>query len=207
MKSRELADSIYDLYTKSSACGLGHYSIEKALDFFYGKVVEDHVEVFKSVFKKLEDAGFTSRENSFCYGDADGYLWCEKLDDYTKLIICENVVTCADDNTSIFKLREFGDDVDTDKLLFEFKVITAFPEEVKKSDYWGDRRDYERVSLETYREHGFDFGCGDFRDNTHVLKMKYDISSNYPQIEDSHINTPKIKFFMDNLSWYDEIIE
>lgn len=200
-KSTMIGDALYEIHRQYG--DNGDAIIEWAKERLYGRIVEDHLVLFRELWQYLSDNGHTNRESSVSYGDADVYVWAEQLDTNTKLIIADDVVTCADDNVTIFKMKEydFGEGKEeVEKLLFEFHVFTAFPQEKRNNFNFGDHRDINEPSLETIRVHNFEYGYGDGRDKIHVLKMTYSIQG--ARVEKAHWTEDRIKGILRNLRWY-----
>jgi hypothetical protein len=209
-----LGDLIYKLHTSQGGrSGVGDLTIEWAKDHYYGLRMQDKLTDFNELWNKLTDNGMVSKKTSLCTGDADISLWAERLDDRTKLIISESHCTCADDNTTIYKLREydcgdgFGEDISTErmesinKMMFEFHIFTAYPRQVSsKSGYdWGDHRDIDKPSLRTHRKHKFNFGYRDGRDDFHVAMMKYHHTGK-PMVDKSSWNEGRISIELEELT-------
>lgn len=214
-QSKRVGQLLYDTHKQNGGrSGTGDLVIDWAKEVFWGLRMQDTIKDFKELWQKLTDNGNVSRDTAIYYGDGDQYVWAEQLDKNTKLIINHDVVTCADDNTIIYSMKDYDfdesegweGDVSVKKLLFEFHIMTAFEEEKKCGDTWGDRRDYDKFSLQTYRERGFDFGYGDGRDKEHVAKLRYD-HTEQPRVEKAHWTENRIGRELDELSRFNFFFE
>lgn len=208
-----LGELMYQLHNKNGGRnGVGDLVIEWAKDHFYGLRMEDRIVDFKELWKKLTDNGKVSYESGLVTGDLDITLWAETIEDGSKVIISVNHCTCADDNTTIYKMKEFEySEEDTTneevlerlkKSLFEFHVFTCYPYATRRNAtgyQWGDHRDIENPSLNTIREYNFDFGYGDGRDKTHVAKMKYHHSGK-PMVDKASWNESRISIEIEELA-------
>ena len=220
-QSIELGDHLYEEYQKQNDEGCNQLLIDWAKERFWGRVCEDHLPIFRSLWNKLNDNGNVSYDSGLSYGDMDMTVWAETLNEDEKLIIVRHHCRCCDDNTTIFRLKEYGCDLEDenlsedqlikiqkiDKHLLEFRVDTCWPDEIK-GDFgysWGDDRDIKYPSLETFRNRGFDYGYGDGRDNCHVLKFCY--THRGPNIEKAHWTEGRIILALDDIRWYESMFD
>lgn len=190
MDYKKIADKLYDGF---KADGSNTYHMEYIKSYFYGNMVKDHIPVFKKLHDYLVANNHT-KDNALWQGDADNAIWYEKApDEYTKVLVDSRVVSCADDYTHIFVLKDYSidDEIldDAPKLndwkdWIKFNCFTAFPRQ-KKSKYsnnWGDHRDIEDPSINTHRKSKFKFGYGDARDK--FYSFAYD--SMQGKVEDAY---------------------
>jgi len=179
-----IADKLYEFYKLSDS---GSYMIERIKSRFYGNMVKDHIADFNELYAILE-AGKHGSKNPMVTGDIDEGSWIEKApDEHTRIIAIERYCSCADDNTHIFMLNELKSEVDPtlfdhDPELAEtmarfnnwtrFQGVTAWPRQSSKrgGHKWGDHRDIEHPSIVTFRNHKFDYGYNDGRDEHYCFK-------------------------------------
>lgn len=166
-KCDEMGDILYDFY-KSQKPDLENLSIEWAKDRFWGRVVNDHIPIFRKLYTLLENKGCVGEKNCYIYNDLDCRVWIEKADGL-KVIVSSNHASLADTYKYLFILKdwEFG----------YFRIATVWDREKKsrgfKRHQWGDMRDIDIPSLNTHRKEGFRWGYQDCRDKGHVLKYEF----------------------------------
>ncbi len=182
-----IGDKMYAFYKHSSS---GDYMIERIKSRFYGNMASDHIKYFNELYEILK-AGGHGPKNPLLTGDADEGSWIEKgPDEYTRVIAIERYCSYADDNTHIFILNQVTDD------WTKFLGVTAYPEEEKSGNTWGDHRDYKQPSIQTFRDHKFDFGYSDGRDKHYCFKYN-SVSGN---VEDAHWNERRLTWALGSLS-------
>jgi len=161
----QIAHDMHELFTKEEYRDCGDYSVEKIKREFWGLVVRDYIPIFLSVYEILEERGNIGNSNRYVYGDIDVGVWIEPTNKKgRKVIASTRYCAMADDNTHIYILDDPHEDYPE---FIKFVCKTAWPREKKKKKSWanfGDHRDIEIPSLETYRRFNFDFGYGDGRD-------------------------------------------
>lgn len=188
VEAKKISDYLYDKYETASKKGLGIYTINRAKDLFYGKVVKNYIPVFDELFSLLVEKNHT-KDNTYGYGDIDGDIWYEKCGKM-EIVVDESHCTCADDNTRIYiKTNDYNN---------AFLVVTAYPKQKKNKFHFNDHRDIDQPSIQTYRNYNFEFAYGDFRDETHVLKYTCtDYSGD--KVEDAYVTENKISHALENL--------
>ena len=218
-KATNLGNILYDAYVKEKSPGMGDLIVDWAKEHFYGRLVEDHLPMFRELWKKLNDNDHTSYDTALSYGDADVFVWAEQLDENTKLIIADHKCRCVDDNITIFKLKEYpdvindgtlsDDDMERTKqlneILMSFLITTAYEKEKKSKFVYADHRGIENPSLKTYRKCNFEYGYGDGRDKTHVLNFGY--SHKGPNVEKAHWTEGRIRTALDDLHYYNDMYD
>lgn len=185
MDYKKIADKLYDGF---KADGSNTYHMEYIKEYFYGNMVRDHIPLFKKLHDYLVANNHT-KDNALWQGDDDNAIWYEKSpDQFTKVLVDSRVVSCADDYTHIFVLKDYGDEEDAFagplSRWVKFNCFTAFPRQ-KKSKYggnWGDHRDIEDPSIITHRKANWKFGYGDGRDK--FYSFAYD--SLQDRVEDAY---------------------
>ena len=184
-----------------------NYFLQKMFSSYYGEKVYDTFPHIVELHDKLVEIGADSHENSVWYGDADVYVWYEKaIDPERRIIVINNVVSCADKPMHIVMLNRYEPDEDVRLRLNELHVVAVHPyedEETKRGDTWNDHRDWDRATLKTYRDHDFSFGYNDGRDDDHVLIYK-DILRK--EVESPLYDVGKLEFFFMEFSWAHEAI-
>ncbi len=200
---KEIAELLYNAY-KASDCG--NYMVERVKKLYYGMMVKDNIPKFLAVYDVLVANGHDAK-NPYVYGDMDQGVWYEKSpDEITKIIATERYCSCADDNTHIFILKDFGWDQwfnEKHKVKqedYRFSCMTAWPRQKnnsKKHHQWGDHRDIEHPSINTYRKHKFKFGYEDGRDEGYSFNYET-ITGN---VEDAHWKESRILYALDILNY------
>lgn len=171
-KAQRLADMLYKEYQEEDKRGeCGHLLLEWVEDAFWGRMVKDHLKVFDAVWELLRARKHTKKK-PFIHGDYDYSVWVENTKVKDKKVIAATChCACAPDNTHLYieencKYRE-----PPYEIMHRFRVATVWPRE-KKSNLgiaWGDDRDINVPSLNTYRKRNFHYGYFDCRDEGNVL--------------------------------------
>ena len=207
-----LADSMWKTHRQNSGWdfhnpggdGLERLALEWAKEKFYGKLVGQHVPMFLETWRLLNKHKAIGEKNRLIFGDIDTGLWIEptkkdKFGNCKKVIASTRYCSCADDNTHIYIMdglfsRDF----------WRFTCVTAWPRQksVRRGNgfKWGDNRDIEVPSINTFRKDDFDFGCGDGRDNFHVFK--WEDRHRGPTVEKPHWTENKIEHALQLLRWH-----
>lgn len=197
--AKRISNSLYRAYKKEQPSDCQDLLLEWVGECFWGRIVKEHIPIFKKTWKLLVEKGH-SKNNKFIHGDVDVGLWYEKLggkDNYKsrKVIVSERYCSMADDNIHIFVLDEYP----TMPSFLKFKAVTVWPREKKSTlgHTWGDDRDIDVPSLNTYRKRDFDYGYNDCRDKGHVFK--FEAINN--QVERSSWSSLKIPSALQTLRW------
>lgn len=180
--------------------GMQDYLNEKIYDAYYGMRVKTLIPKLTELHEKLESIGAISSDTSVWYGDMDAYIWIESSARH-KIIVIDNVVSCADEATHIISFDDTDNHVDDNGQWQSAHVVAVDRHdgsEKKRGDQWKDHRDWAVATFKTYKDHDFNFGYGDGRDKNHVLGYDYIFT---PRVENAMYSIPKIKFFMQELSW------
>ncbi len=202
---KEIAELLYNAY-KASDCG--NYMVERVKKLYYGMMVKDNIPKFLAVYDVLVANGHDAK-NPYVYGDMDQGVWYEKSpDEITKIIATERYCSMADDNTHIFILEDYS--CDRLGMKYEsiyFRCMTAFPRQKsksKKSHQWGDHRDIEQPSINTYRKYKFKYGYCDGRDETYCFN--YETLTGC--VEDAHWKESRILWALNTLNYdYEALVE
>ena len=208
-KSIALGDHLYDQY-KSEGGGCENLLMEWAKERFYGRIIEDHLQVFDDLWQMLVDKGHRCSKTASSHGDMDYSVWAEKTgkDDDLKVIISTCHCAMRDDNTFLYIRSGFkyNNDPVYGKLMRsmdQFVCATAYPRQTQsrysRHHKWGDHRDIARPSIHTYRKHEFRYGYRDGRDNTHVFNFSY--SHRGAVAEKAHWTENDIPRALDNMQW------
>jgi len=203
-----IADHLYETYKLSPS---GSYMIERIKSRFYGNMVKDHIPDFNELYKILE-AGKHGPKNPIVTGDMDEGCWIETApNDHTRIIAIQRYCSTADDNTHIFILDELKSEIDptlfdTDPEMAEtlakfnnwtrFQGVTAWPRQIKNRGYnFGDHRDIKVPSISTFRNHKFNYGYNDGRDDHYCFK--YDSLNGC--VEDAHWKESRLNWALRSL--------
>lgn len=194
---KQIADKLYSVYKKSSS---GKYLMERVKNLFYGRMVYDHIDDFNELYAILE-RGEHGSKNPLITGDIDEGSWIEKSpSEHIKVIAIQRYCSCADDNTHIYVLTDYRI---PDEMGYPpadwvtFQCFTAWPRQVsKRRGYkWGDHRDIEHPSINTFRKHKFHFGYEDGRDKHYCFKY----SSYSDAVEHAFWNEGRLMWGLDSL--------
>jgi len=161
--SKMLAQAIYDGYKSEGSSDL---LLEWIAEELYAKILWDHIPVFQSVWSALTLGQYT-RKKPFWVGDDDYAVWNEYPKGQNKRVI----VSRSDNNTHLF-IEEGIQFLSDCPLLYKLRIATVWPRETKISGMaWGDDRDIDRPSLNTYRKRNYHYGYYDIRDKGHVALL------------------------------------
>jgi hypothetical protein len=177
------ADYLYKHYRTEDKDGrdCGKLFLEWTKENFWGRIVEDNLKHFDSLYENLK-ANKHTRRNKYIYGDYDYGVWIEpSKTKHRKVIVATCYCACRDDNTTIYIKDEISPD------WIRFRVDTVWGRQKKNKFNFGDDRDIDTPSLVTYRKRDFEYGYRDSRDKGHVLK--YDsLHSKHGRVENAHAN-------------------
>ncbi len=184
--STALAEILYQCYSKDQQADCGELLMQWSHDKFWGKVVMEYIPRLEKIWKYLYD-NKRNKNNTMDYGDCDGSIWFEpikqkdKWPDGRKVIINKSHCSCADDRTYIFIL-DTSRHVSLGKVL---QIRTVWDRQYQsprhRNNPWGDDRDIDVPSLNTYRKRNFHYGYEDMRDEGYVLTLEE--SCHIPKIE------------------------
>ncbi len=202
-KAERIAKNLYRQYSIEEKDGrdCGDLLLEWIKENFWGIIVSKHIPTFERVWKMLDEKRHT-KNNKFIYGDIDQGLWIEyPKDKNKKVIISTCYCSCADDNTHIFILERLYSN------RIRFRVATVWPREKHNTDgRWGDDRDIDIPSLNTYRKRDFRYGYYDCRDEGHcILYENYE--RKVGRVEKAHWGEGKIKHALWTLRMHLEALE
>lgn len=170
--AKRLGNNIYRAYKKEQKDDCQDLLLEWVGECFWGKIVKEHIPIFKKSWNILYREGH-DKNNKFVYGDVDVGVWYEKTkNERRKVIVSERYCSMADDNIHIFVLDEYPKNWGIS--FNQFKAVTVWPREKKSTlDHkFGDDRDIDIPSLNTYRKRDFDYGYNDCRDKGHCFKYE-----------------------------------
>lgn len=162
-------NSCFDLNSESM-----QYTLQRANDLFWGKIVKNYVPIFKELHDKLVQ-GKHNKSNPLSHGDCDVSVWYETSKrTHRKVIVSTRHCSCADDNTHIFILDDLPVDKKDGYWFGELMCATVWPRQInRKGSYkYGDHRDIEKPSINTYRQRDFEYGYKDGRDNNYCFKYR-----------------------------------
>lgn len=170
IKAKRLAKSLYKAYKfeEKRGKGCGDLLLEWVKEVYWGIIVKEHIPVFDEAWQLLHNRKHT-KKNKFVYGDIDVGVWIEyPKNKNKKVIISTRYCSCADDNTHIF----IYDKSSIPKEYFnwdKFRAATVWPRQInsKLGIDWGDDRNIDLPSLNTYRKRDFHYGYYDCRDKGH----------------------------------------
>ena len=185
--------------------------IEWIKDKFWGRIIIDHVPILHQIWDILNEKGHIGEKNAYVYGDIDVGVWIEKVNnpDDKKVIASTRYCACADDNTHLYIMNNYQYFEDC-PMLFHFLCRTVWPRE-KRTRYgkeysrWGDDRDIDIPSINTYRKRNFKFSYSDCRDKGHVFTLEGEKSdkSTWSENRISHALT-LFRWHLDALQSYEE---
>lgn len=217
-RAKRTAKYLYRNYMKEEKEGrdCGKLYLDWVKEHFWGKVISMEIPTFHKVWKALDERGYT-KNNPLQFGDIDYGLWVEyPKDDKKKVIVSTCYCSCADDNTHIFVLDEPYKDSKLFKNHINLRVATVWPREKKTktrgykqpdgSYSWGDDRDIDLPSLNTYRKRDFVYGYSDGRDKGHCI-MYETREKNGGSAKDASWSENKIAHSIWLLKYYLEVVE
>ncbi len=115
------------------------------------------------------------------YGDADVYVSVEegheRFGDMHDVIIIRNVVSCCDEPYVTAVINRNTKFIST--------VKNVSPRGKKNEFNFGDHRDWDECGLDTLRDHKWEFGYNDLRDD-HLVFHLDEIWANHPEINKSY---------------------
>jgi len=199
-KARRLGAYMDRMYREGEKEGehCGQLLLGWGKDCFWGKMVVRHLSYFDQLWEWLNERKHHSSRTGISLGDVDYSVWIEKpKDECTKVIISTCHCRCCDDNTTVF-IRTKYDAVGLLSSLGHFNVVTVWPKE-KKSKYgpFGDHRDIDLPSLNTYRKENWEWGYRDNRDKGHVLKYE----AMFERVDGARHTEGRIQLVLDELKW------
>lgn len=175
-----------------------HYSdfaIEQLKSTFYSHYLRDHIPVFKEFYDILKEGKYIGEDNAIMTGDMDESCWIEEGPENYKIIAVCRHCSCADDNTHIYILKELEFEGEVNFDFTKFMGVTAWPEETKNNFTFGDHRDIDHPSIQTFRDNDFNFGYGDARDDH--FSFKYDAM--FDKAEDAHYKEQRLLWAISSL--------
>jgi len=168
-QSTIIANAVYKEYIKEKKRGCHDLFLDTIKEKLWGHIVKNEVlPLFDKLYNLLVEKEHTSRKKSFVYNDLDIEVWVEKASETKRVIASISHCTFADANTHLYihdnTLSELG--------MHKFIIVNVWPKETphKSNHDWGDDRDIDRPSINTFRKRDFHYGYRDGRDNCHILK-------------------------------------
>lgn len=153
--------------------------------------VNEYLSYHNDTYNILKEHGHVGEDNRYTYGDIDHSIWIEE-NNTDKIIVSQS--HCSE-RQHLFILRNPVPDYMT------FMCVTFEDEEVKPKNFWKDHRDWDKFSLQTYRDHDFKFGYEDCRDYNHVFKYE----QLFRRLESVHTEN-EILFALWQMKWDNEMI-
>ena len=168
-QSTIIADAMYKEYTKEKERGCHNLFLDTIKEKLWGHIVKHEVlPLFDKLYNLLVEKEHTSRKKSFVYNDTDIEVWVEEAAKDKQVIASISHCTFADANTHLYiqehKFSDMG--------MHKFIVVKVWPREITSNSTheWGDDRDIDKPSINTFRKRDFHYGYRDGRDNCHILK-------------------------------------
>lgn len=191
IKAKRLAKSLYNAckFEEKRGENCGKLLLQWIKECYWGIIVKEHLLVFDEIWWTLHERKHT-KKNKFIYGDDVG-IWIEYPKNKNKrVVVSERYCSCADDNIHIFiydksiNPREY---FNWDK----FRVVTVWHRQInnKLGIDWGDDRNIDLPSLNTYRKRDFRYGYYDCRDKGHCLLYE----AHNERVENAHWNESRIE--------------
>ncbi len=203
-KAKKRAKQLYKDYNIEEKEGrdCGNLFLEWVSEHFWGMVVKEHIPIFHTNWEMLNSKGHT-KNNKFVFGDIDEAVWIEKTKDKNKkVIVCERYCSMANNNIHIFIMEKPFDNWVT------FRVATVWHREIKSISgiKWGDDREIDKPSLNTYRKRDFHYGYYDCRDEGHCFKYEQRLKD-VGTVEKAHWRESEMKYALSSLVYHKEALK